>query len=158
MNHGDGDICLLLPQGRFKIGSAQFLESQPELGKLISESIKNIREMIGQGSRRGGKSKVLVLFALESLGHLVEPRKKGVNEVVEFFAWRGERERASMKQLHTEILFQLENLAADCRLLDSIGHLANRFSDSFELCDEVEELEVVYIHIPLDCLRVTGVS
>jgi hypothetical protein len=53
---------------------------------------------------------------------------------------------AALEERHAEVFLQLDDLAADRRLLDPIGHVADRLADSAVPGHVIKELQVVGVH------------
>ena len=102
--------------------------------------------MMSQGRGGGGEAQMLILFSPELIADLFEAGEKGIDEIVELFTCRSQGERATMEQPHFEESLKLENLPADCGLLDAVGHSAHGFSDAFKFGDVVKELEMMNVH------------
>lgn len=98
--------------------------------------------------RRGGRceAEVLILFSSKLFGDVIEPRKEGIDKIVEFCASGGQGKGTPMKELHVEVLFELEDLSTDSGLLDPIWHFPNGFGDPFEFGNVVKEFEMMNVH------------
>jgi hypothetical protein len=102
--------------------------------------------MIAQSSRRGGEAEMAAFFPAQLFGDLINAGKEGMNEIVEFLARRSQSKGASLEEPHPEVIFELKDLAAHCRLLNPIRHLSHGFGNALVFGYEIEQLEVVDIH------------
>jgi hypothetical protein len=72
--------------------------------------------------------------------------EEGPNEFVQLDARRQKGKRATIKQFGAERFLQARDLAAYCRLLDPVWHIANGGHDSAMTGDVVEKLEMMNVH------------
>ena len=106
----------------------------------------NAGEMIAEGCGRGGEAEVTILLSTKPGRDLLDTRKKRLDEVVKLFPRRSEGKGPSLEKLHPEVAFELGNLTAHRRLLNTVWHLADGFGDAFMFGHIIEEFEVVDVH------------
>ncbi len=84
--------------------------------------------------------------ALQSPGHNVQLAEERLDKVEQLLSLRRQREGAALKQGHAQERFQLNDLPADGRLLDAVGHVAHRLADAAVFGHVEEQLQVMHIH------------
>ena len=146
MEDCDRDIGFHFPQRNFDIRIVKLAEGESQGGKLRPKRLEHFWKVMSQGSSGGGKSKVMTFLASQTLCYLVETREERINEVVELFPGWCKSKRAALEKFHTEKLLQFRNLTTHGRLLNAIWHIADGLGDSFELCDEVKQFEMMDVH------------
>ena len=90
------------------------------------------------------------MLVLKSLKFARDPgqfREERLNEMKELRARLCENEGTSLKKGQIEFFLEFEQLRTHRWLLDSEGHLANRWGDPLVLGHVVEELKVVDVHL-----------
>ena len=108
---------------------------------------EGVRESDESGPRRRRRgADADSLLSPELIGDLFEAGEEGIDEIVELFTCWSQGKRATMEQPHFKEFLELENLPADCRLLDAVWHSAHGFSDAFKFGDVVKELEMMNVH------------
>ena len=103
--------------------------------------------MLAQHDGRGADADVPRLSALQFVRHLFEVRKKRLDESVQFFALRRQRERPPVKQDHAEKFFELRDLGTDRRLLDAVRNIPHRRHDAAVPGHVVKKFEMVNVHV-----------
>jgi hypothetical protein len=84
--------------------------------------------------------------SLQLFRHSFEVPEERRNKGVQLLARCCQFKRAALKQGHTQKFFELNDLRADCRLLDAVWHIAHGFGNSPASRDVIEELEVMDVH------------
>ena len=51
-----------------------------------------------------------------------------------------------MKELEPQVIFELQDLATDRRLLDAVGHLPHGLADAAVLGNVIEKFQMVNVH------------
>jgi hypothetical protein len=93
-------------------------------------SLQQFGQVIAQDGAGSGQSKPLAGFTAQARARFKHPAEEWIDKLKELATGGGKRERTSLKELETQMVFKLQNLSADGGLLDTIGHLSHRFTDA----------------------------
>ena len=120
-------------------GEFQSRESRPQF-------IEHIGQMIPKDQLRRPHAQARRRLRPQFGPHFLQVGKERFNELVQLLARRSECKRAACEELHRQIVFQAQQLGADGRLLNSVGHLSNGFHDAAVPGHVIKKLDVVDIH------------
>src|SRR5207249_9085601 len=143
---GPCQVEFLFVQPLFQLRLVSLTQGQSQVGKLLAHVLRQFRQMIAQNGAGGAKAQLLSRAAAQFFGQGFEPLEKRFNEAKQFFAGAGQREGSAVEQRDAEGLFQLDDLRADRRLLNSVRDVAHRLADSAVTGDIVEQLQVMDVH------------
>lgn len=113
---------------------------------VFPQSRDNVREVVAEDKLRAGDPNFRDTPFSNAVRHAVDRVEEGLRELIELDAFGGETERLPIKKLCAQVLLKSDNLAAQRRLLDAIGHVLDRFADPAVASHIVEELEVMEVH------------
>src|SRR5438094_10553614 len=95
-------------------------QSDLQIRKFPAHVLEQLGQMIPQHGGRGAYADLARLASLQLAGDGIEIREKGLNELIELLAVRGESEGPPLKKRYAEIFLQLRNLTTHGGLLDAI--------------------------------------
>ena len=117
-----------------------------QVGDAWANRLKHAGQGISQGHDRCGHAQGSARAGLEPLLDGGQLPEEGLDELEEFDSSRQQLEGAATEEFHSQVRFELEQLSADGRLLDAVGHVAHRFHDASVPRHVVEQLQMVDIH------------
>jgi hypothetical protein len=123
-----------------------FAQRESQVGFLHSHFHQEIRHVVSQDRGRSRDPQMPTLFPLQFRLHIIEPREKGIEKIIEFLPGRGERKGPPIEEFHTQFSLQLQDLATHRGLLNSVRHFPYRRRNPFIFGDIVEQLKMVNVH------------
>src|SRR5258708_14771776 len=139
-------VQLFLLQQALQFGLVALPQPDLQIWIAFAHILEQSRQVVAQHDRRGADAYLALFAALQFARDGIEIREERADKTIELFPGGRQREGPALEQGYAQEFFELRDLAADGRLLNSLSGSAHRTSDAAVSRDVIKEFEMGNVH------------
>jgi len=136
--HGDAEVHVISEQPLLDFWLDAHAQRRMQAGKILARGVQQIRQVLTKDHARCADANGLSHAAPDFFADRIEVGKKGPDKIIKLLTGGRQLEGAALEERGAKVVFQLNDLRADGRLLDAVGDVADRTGNALVFGDVVK--------------------